>query len=44
VRLEVDVDGVGALDAVAPLDVHPGPGDVVRLTVDGTRLGSVGPG
>jgi len=43
VRLEVEVDGIGELDAVAPLDVHPGPGDVVRLTVDGTRLGSVGP-
>ncbi len=42
VRLEVDVDGVGSMDAVAPLDVHPGPGDVVRLTVDATRLAAVG--
>ena len=41
VRLEVDVEGVGAVDAVAPLDVHPGPGDVVRLTVDGTRVAAV---
>jgi thiamine transport system ATP-binding protein len=40
-RLEVHVDGVGPLDAVAPLDVHPAPGDVVRLTVDGTRLAAV---
>jgi thiamine transport system ATP-binding protein len=42
VRLEVDVEGLGSMDAVAPLDVHPGPGDVVRLTVDATRLGAVG--
>ena len=42
VRLEVDVDGVGSMDAVAPLDVHPGPGEVVRLTVDATRLAAVG--
>jgi thiamine transport system ATP-binding protein len=41
VRLEVEVAGVGPVDAVAPLDVHPGPGDVVRLTVDGTRLAVV---
>jgi thiamine transport system ATP-binding protein len=44
VRLEVVVEGIGEVDAVAPLDVHPGPGDVVRLTVDRTRLGNVGPG
>jgi thiamine transport system ATP-binding protein len=44
VRLEVDVDGVGPLDAVAPLDVHPAPGDVVRLTVDSTRLAVVSGG
>jgi thiamine transport system ATP-binding protein len=42
VRLEVDVPGLGAVDAVAPLDVHPGPGDVVHLTVDPTRLAVVG--
>ncbi|MFC5176635.1 ABC transporter ATP-binding protein [Nocardioides taihuensis] len=41
VRLEVDADGLGVVDAVAPLDVHPGPGDVVRLTVDRTRLALV---
>ena len=38
VRLEVDVEGVGPLDAVAPLDVHPAPGDRVALAVDRTRL------
>ena len=38
VRLEVDVEGVGLLDAVAPLDVHPAPGDQVALAVDRTRL------
>ncbi len=41
VRLEVEVERVGIVDAVAPLDVHPGPGDVVRLTVDATRLAMV---
>jgi thiamine transport system ATP-binding protein len=38
VRLVVDVDGVGPVDAVAPLGGHLGPGDVVRLAVDDTRL------
>ncbi|MCW2844792.1 MAG: transporter related protein [Nocardioides sp.] len=38
VRLVVDVDGVGKIDAVAALDVHPGPGERVRLTADPTRL------
>jgi thiamine transport system ATP-binding protein len=37
VRLVVDVDGIGELDAVAPLDRHPGPGESVRLAVDHTR-------
>jgi thiamine transport system ATP-binding protein len=37
VRLVVDVDGMGELDAVAPLDRHPGPGESVRLAVDHTR-------
>ena len=37
VRLVVDVDGVGELDAVAPLDQHPGLGQPVRLAVDATR-------
>lgn len=38
VRLVVDADGVGPLDAVAPLDRHPGPGERVRLRLDATRL------
>ena len=38
VRLVVDVDGIGELDAVAPLDRHPGPGEPVRLAVDHTRM------
>jgi thiamine transport system ATP-binding protein len=43
VRLEVDVEGLGVIDAVAPLDVHPGPGDLVRLRVDRTRVAMVPP-
>jgi thiamine transport system ATP-binding protein len=42
VRLVVDVDGVGELDAVAPLDQHPGVGQPVRLAVDATRTAPVG--
>jgi len=42
VRLVVEVDGVGELDAVAPLDEHPGPGQPVRLSVDATRTAPVG--
>jgi len=38
VRLEVDVDRVGLVNAVSPLDRHPGPGQRVRLAVDQTRL------
>ncbi len=34
IRLVVDVDGVGEVDAVARLDDHPGPGDRVSLAVD----------
>lgn len=41
VRLVVDVDGVGEVDAVAPLDQHPGVGEAVRLTVDATRTAVV---
>jgi thiamine transport system ATP-binding protein len=37
-RLVVEVEGVGAVDAVAPLDAHLAPGDDVVLTVDATRL------
>jgi thiamine transport system ATP-binding protein len=42
VRLVVDVEGVGELDAVAPLDQHPGIGQAVRLSVDATRTAPVG--
>jgi thiamine transport system ATP-binding protein len=42
VRLVVDVEGVGELDAVAPLDQHPGVGQPVRLAVDATRTAVVG--
>jgi thiamine transport system ATP-binding protein len=38
VRLVVDVEGVGELDAVASLGRPPGPGDAVRLTADASRL------
>jgi thiamine transport system ATP-binding protein len=42
VRLVVDADGVGTVDAVASLDRHPGPGERVRLRLDPTRLAAVG--
>ena len=42
VRLMVDVDGVGVVDAVSPLDRHPGPGERVELVVDPTRLAVLG--
>ena len=38
IRLVVDVDGVGELDAVARLDTHPAAGDRVSLVVDASRL------
>jgi thiamine transport system ATP-binding protein len=41
-RLVVDIEGVGAVDAVAPLDEHPAPGTAVRLAVDRTRTAVVG--
>ena len=41
VRLVVEVDGVGEVDAVAPLDQHPGLGEPVRLSVDATRTALV---
>jgi thiamine transport system ATP-binding protein len=44
VRLEVDVDRVGVVNAVSPLDRHPGPGQRVELTVDPTRLAVLGRG
>lgn len=42
VRLEVDVDRVGLVNAVSPLDRHPGPGERVELVVDPTRLAVLG--
>jgi thiamine transport system ATP-binding protein len=38
IRLVVDVDGIGALDAVARLDTHPATGDQVSMVVDASRL------
>jgi len=38
IRLVVDVDGIGELDAVARLDTHPAAGDVVSMVVDASRL------
>ncbi len=38
VRLRVEVDGLGVLDAVAPLGSRVSPGDEVALRVDVTRL------
>jgi thiamine transport system ATP-binding protein len=38
IRLVVEIDGVGAMDAVARLDTHPAAGDRVALTVDASRL------
>jgi thiamine transport system ATP-binding protein len=37
VRLVVDVDGVGKVDAVAGPDRHPGPGERVELALDRSR-------
>jgi thiamine transport system ATP-binding protein len=38
VRLVVVADGLGTLDAVAPLGTHVAPGEEVGLRVDVTRL------
>ena len=38
VRLVVTVAGLGEIDAVAPLDRHPGTGEEVRLAVEATKL------
>ena len=43
VRLVVDLDGIGEMDAVASLDQHPAVGDTVRVSVDATRLAVIGP-
>jgi thiamine transport system ATP-binding protein len=41
VRLVVEVDGVGQVDAVAARDRHPGPGERVTLAVDPARLAPI---
>ncbi|MDF1606212.1 ABC transporter ATP-binding protein [Nocardioides sp. YIM 152315] len=41
IRLRVDVDGAGELDAVARLDARPGPGDRVSMVVDASRIAVV---
>ncbi|GAB3195358.1 ABC transporter ATP-binding protein [Nocardioides hungaricus] len=38
IRLVVDIDGIGEVDAVARLDAHPAPGDRVAIAVDASRL------
>ena len=38
VRLVVAVKGLGEIDAVAPLDLHPGAGEELRLAVEATKL------
>jgi thiamine transport system ATP-binding protein len=42
VRLEVDVAGLGTLDAVAPLDARPALGAAVHLRVEPTKVAAVG--
>jgi thiamine transport system ATP-binding protein len=42
IRLEIDVDRLGLVNAVSPLDRHPGPGERVELVVDPTRLAVLG--
>ncbi|MBZ5739214.1 ABC transporter ATP-binding protein [Nocardioides mangrovi] len=41
IRLVVDVDGLGEVDAVARLDTHAAPGDEVVLGVDASRLAAI---
>ncbi|WP_157545024.1 ABC transporter ATP-binding protein [Nocardioides halotolerans] len=42
VRVVVDVEDVGEVDAVAPLGQHPAAGQHVRLSLDSTRTAVVG--
>ena len=42
VRLVVDVEGLGEVDAVAAVDTHPSAGERVRLGVDRSRLAVIG--
>ncbi|GAA2148525.1 ABC transporter ATP-binding protein [Nocardioides koreensis] len=41
VRLVVEVPGVGQVDAVSPLGLHPGPGEQVSLTVEAAKLATL---
>ena len=41
VRLVVEVQGIGEVDAVTSLDGHPAVGSDVRLAVDHTRLAAI---
>ena len=41
VRLVVDVPGLGEVDAVSPLGLHPGPGEQVGLTVEAAKLATI---
>ena len=41
IRLVVDLDGVGEVDAVASTDRHPGPGERVRVVLDPSRLAPI---
>ncbi len=41
VRLVVDVRGLGEVDAVSPLGLHPGPGEQVGLTVEAAKLATI---
>jgi thiamine transport system ATP-binding protein len=43
VRLVVEAEGLGTLDAVASRGRHPAVGERVRLRLDATRLAIVGP-
>lgn len=41
VRLVVDVPGLGEVDAVSPLGLHPAPGEQVALTVEAAKLATI---
>ena len=41
VRLVVHVPGLGEVDAVSPLGLHPGPGEQVGLTVEAAKLATI---
>jgi thiamine transport system ATP-binding protein len=41
IRLRVDVDRIGEVDAVARLDARPAPGERVSIVVDASRLAAI---